>query len=1002
MVGDVRRLRRLLLCTVAAGSLAGAPALAAPQPTVSIPGEPLSQALKDLARQSGVNILFEPQATAGLRAEPIEGVMTAEDAARRLIADTDLEVVRDPTGSLIVRGAAHLAPKPLRQKIADVQPSVGPPASASVRVTVAAPEAIGLDEVVVTATRQTSTANRVSLSIAALTQRNLDLLGIESAQDLSRVVPGLSVPPTGMGGQTVGTSGVGIFTIRGVYASAGAATTGVYMDDTSLTRRNNAGVVQNNGAPLPILFDLQRVEVLKGPQGTLYGGSSQGGTVRFITPAPDLTDYSGLVRVEGTSLNLGGQGGEVGLAVGGPIVKDKLGFRLSALTRANPGYIDAYSPYTLQKLGSDVDRTGQEMVRGSVLWQVNERASVLATAYASRDSAHSQIVSPTTVLSKSANGQLASPSETFSTLQRCFDTSVFATFVAQQPALPMGTAPAASAVQPTEIPCSSANPAKFTRPALNYGPFPQGRQIAYLLNQQELTGRYTDLDVLSTTLNYDFDAMNVKSITSLVHDRTYAENAGGEDQTLYQYLTGGPTNPQTGAPIVGFPLWGAFPDYPGHFQSATTREGLEEELRLSSRGDGRPLSWVFGLFYSNQRINNHYQYPDSNIDQSLEGFWGLNAVQRFGVVPTDKNYATELNAHMNDEEMAAYGEASYYLTPKLKATVGLRFTRLNFRFDTYEAGYLGSRYPNSIGGSASGSTTNWPTTPKFGLTYELTANDLLYFDAATGFRSGGVNSPVGQTTCAAGLALYGIKATDAPITYGPDTVWNYELGGKFRLFDNRMQVNAALYRIDWSGIQSTLTLTCGQGFTENGGRARSEGVDLQGQYRPIQSLTFDVAAGYDDARYIDPVAGPRGPGIGPPAVNAGDPFPVPPWQLSLSGTWDKTFGAYNPYLRVDYQWQSGYTQPGSFGVASYSRYVLHVGANDVVNTRLGIRYRAWDFNVFANNLLDWSEKVGNAGIGVTQCSARDPSCALFGNFNPFVNQLYQRPREIGMQVNYRF
>ena len=55
---------------------------------------------------------------------------------------------------------------------------------------------------------------------------------------------------------------------------------------------------QNNGAPLPLLFDLERVEVLKGPQGTLYGGSSQGGTIRFITPTPSLTTYSGLMRAE--------------------------------------------------------------------------------------------------------------------------------------------------------------------------------------------------------------------------------------------------------------------------------------------------------------------------------------------------------------------------------------------------------------------------------------------------------------------------------------------------------------------------------------------------------------------------------------------------------------------------------------------------------------------------------------------------------------------------------
>ncbi|MDB5458300.1 MAG: TonB-dependent receptor, partial [Caulobacteraceae bacterium] len=89
-----------------------------------------------------------------------------------------------------------------------------------------AASATGLAEVVVTATRQTSSVNRVALSIAAVTQQSLDQAGIKSAYDISRMVPGLTVPPPGGGGQSAGTSGVGIFTVRGIYSSAGAATTG--------------------------------------------------------------------------------------------------------------------------------------------------------------------------------------------------------------------------------------------------------------------------------------------------------------------------------------------------------------------------------------------------------------------------------------------------------------------------------------------------------------------------------------------------------------------------------------------------------------------------------------------------------------------------------------------------------------------------------------------------------------------------------------------------------
>jgi hypothetical protein len=240
-------------------------------------------------------------------------------------------------------------------------------------------------------------------------------------------------------------------------------------------------------------------------------------------------------------------------------------------------------------------------------------------------------------------------------------------------------------------------------------------------------------------------------------------------------------------------------------------------------------------------------------------------------------------------------------------------------------------------------------------------------------------------------------------------VWSYELGGKFRLLDNRAQFNASIFRVDWTGIQSAITLTCGQGFVENGKRALSQGADIQTQWRPIDPLTLSFNVGYNDAHYVDPVAGPLG--TGPKAVNAGDPFPLSPWQIAASLNYDRpVMGKYDGYLQLDYQWASGYHAPGSFGVASWNPYVRDVGATDNVSARLGVRFDSWDLNVFSNNLLDRSEKVGNAGIGISQCVATNLACTNssngglpgYGNFTPFVNQLYTRPREVGIQANYRF
>jgi len=141
-------------------------------------------------------------------------------------------------------------------------------------------ESDGLQEVTVTATHVEQGVNHVPITMSAVTQESLDKIGITDASTLAAAVPGLNAGNGIAGKQT--------FTLRGIGSTAGAATTGVYLDDIPLTQYQGTGVDQNNGAPVPEFFDMERVEVLEGPQGTLYGGSSEGGTVRFITPTPSL------------------------------------------------------------------------------------------------------------------------------------------------------------------------------------------------------------------------------------------------------------------------------------------------------------------------------------------------------------------------------------------------------------------------------------------------------------------------------------------------------------------------------------------------------------------------------------------------------------------------------------------------------------------------------------------------------------------------------------------
>src|ERR1700744_2223200 len=164
------------------------------------------------------------------------------------------------------------------------------------------------------------------MRITAFTSDRLDQINAKSFGDLVAYTPGVNFD-----------ADTNAISIRGVNSTAGDATTGIYIDDTPIQLRS-LGFGSDNA--LPDVFDLQRVEVLRGPQGTLFGAGSEGGTVRYITPAPSLTDYSVYAKAELSGTQGGAPNYEAGVATGGPIIDNELGFRGSAGGRRDGGWID--------------------------------------------------------------------------------------------------------------------------------------------------------------------------------------------------------------------------------------------------------------------------------------------------------------------------------------------------------------------------------------------------------------------------------------------------------------------------------------------------------------------------------------------------------------------------------------------------------------------------------------------------------------------------------------
>jgi iron complex outermembrane receptor protein len=224
-----------------------------------------------------------------------------------------------------------------------------------------------LGEVVVTATRQEQALSKVPVSVSAFTEQKMDIQGVKSFADISRYTPGVTFAPDSKD-----------IAIRGVSSGAGAGTTGIYIDDTPIQMRS-IGFVANN--TLPGVFDLDRVEVLRGPQGTLFGAGSEGGTVRYITPQPSLTHYSAYVRAEGSGTQGGGGSGELGVAVGGPIVQDKLGFRASAWYRRDGGYVDRVDQATDATVAKDANSTDTFAARVAMTWKPIDDLTITPSVY---------------------------------------------------------------------------------------------------------------------------------------------------------------------------------------------------------------------------------------------------------------------------------------------------------------------------------------------------------------------------------------------------------------------------------------------------------------------------------------------------------------------------------------------------------------------------------------------------------------------------------------------
>lgn len=842
-----------------------------------------------------------------------------------------------------------------------------------------------LAEVVVTATRRDETVNRVPLAVTAQTQEDLDQQGIQTIADLQTVVPGLRL--TGREA-----SGNATIAIRGIsQQSATSATTGFYLDDTSLQKRAAGGFGSQNGTPVPPLFDLERVEVLRGPQGTLFGGGSEGGTIRYIQAAPSLTSYSSYGRAQVLSTKGGDTGFEAGYAFGGPIIEDKLGFRASLFHRKTGGYIDL----TDYRDGSIYDKNsnGGKVTSG--------RAALKWAPSANTDLTLSYLISKDETDNLATGYNLSEPGQLVVD-RLCFNIPQIMSLPPSQRAYLFYAPGFFSLIKPVGPTCNNSTGA-YEAPGYTIGPLHLKRGQSLALGQ---TPTRTDIQIGSATFNWNItDNLHLTFISSYTYDLNRGQSPQNFPLTLMGYPTGSARIVTAGLPDVNVPSGVGYnpnvvtvPNGLGlgallETNTNNHRNAASQELRLSSTVNDR-VSYVVGAYFADTHAAIR-QRADTTNEGYLE-FSGMSIEQRYGV-PFNGFFS---NIYESDEdiEAALFGDVNLRLTDKWRASAGVRVTNVTTLFEQSNYGPNGGTSDPSQA-LVKGQITETPVTPKFSLQYFFTDNDLMYFNAAKGFRAGGVNQVL--TSAAQGLlAQYALTTSVLPKTFASDTVWSYELGAKFRLLEGRAQINTAVYDLEWKDVQTFLFL--GDGAVFNVPKARSRGFEVEGEIRPVRPLTLNAAVSHTKAEYRSDLVVPGGTGsiLGDVSIaRKGQEFAQAPWTLDLGARFDfSVLPTWPSYARIDYLWRDGYS-PVPRSSSTYSPDSSDVPSQKSINLRLGLQHGKFDLNVFALNLTD--ETKGTRFGGRSGCQNLDQGCTDYRTYTYGRGVAAPTPRQVGVQVAYR-
>jgi iron complex outermembrane receptor protein len=652
----------------------------------------------------------------------------------------------------------------------------------------------GIEEVIVTATKVRTNLQKTPIAITSIPGKSLVRAGVTNPQELNKLVVGLQVEQNGPGSS--------IF-IRGVGSRTLAPTQdpGVAFSVDGVYYNRTLGISTT-------FFDVARIEVVKGPQGTLYGRNATGGAVDLVTNKPDLTQP----HVDAT-LELGNYHDVRFQGAVSDNFSDQVAARVAVESNSHSGYLtDGYD---------DEDVKG---VRPSVLWKVNNDLSVSVSADYEHEGGNGAGVVPVGPggYNNALTTRFADPSNPWTGPSEPAINAVLHT-AAPAGALPPMGAPGTFCVG---VPISLTGGAPANVPG----------------SPAILTCQYP-IGVSSITKNGFLDNSYFGS------NVTVSDNLGFTDLTFI----GG---------FRGTRLDSLFRvDPTTQLQIADANQG-SLEMRLTSRPDSGPFKWLVGGFWllENQQSSAVIQTDNSGISNPspppgspLPATTCINpigpGVCLVKVTAIENSFALN-NPDLSDETYAGFGQGIYSVFPWLRLSGGIRYTH-----ETKSAndGEITENYTLPAGASVSypseGTVSFNNLTYRAGLEIDVAPRSMIYASFTTGFHAGGQNLGVAQ----------------GPNTYAfqPETVKNYVVGIKNRFFDNKVQFNVEGFYLTYDNFQvqslgrindgsygcSTLLIVnaCPLALRiDNAATAVSRGVETDFIWRVIDNGTLNVDFLYDD------------------------------------------------------------------------------------------------------------------------------------------------------------